>query len=266
MTSNTLMDFASAAKLPPEPGQAVFLGRIGYGVAWKLQQLLVEARQNGQLSDTLLLCEHDDVITLGRRQSGPANVLLRKFPIFEIERGGDATYHGPGQLVGYPICFLRPGPDPAQPFGEQDLHGFLRAIEEGLLLLLRRYGVACGRKPNYTGIWTADQTGKLASLGVAVRRWVTSHGFALNVTTDLSRFFAINPCGMAAQVMSSLAALGTTVDGQPVSVDNLVAPCAAAMGESLGRQFVLRSVEESGLLPFLREAEQHPELPAFSPS
>ena len=107
----------------------------------------------------------------------------------EIERGGDATYHGPGQLVGYPICFLRPGPDPAQPFGEQDLHGFLRAIEEGLLHLLRLCGVACDRKPKYTGVWTADQTGKLVSLGVAVRRWVTSHGFALNVTTDLSRFW-----------------------------------------------------------------------------
>ncbi len=258
------MSFPSG--LPIVDGQAVFLGRIGYGVAWKLQQLLVEARQNGQLSDTLLLCEHPDVITLGRRQTGPANVLLRRFPIFEIERGGDATYHGPGQLVGYPICALRPGSNPAEPFGEQDLHGFLRAIEEGLLDLLRRLGVGCDRKPKYTGIWTADHAGKLASLGVAVRRWVTSHGFALNVTTDLSRFYAINPCGMAAQVMTSLAALGVTVEGQPVTVERLLLPCAESIGPALGRRFVLRTVEESGLLPLLDLALQQPELPRFSPS
>lgn len=265
MTAIPIEDLAAAAKLPPVDGQAVFLGRMGYGVAWKLQQLVVEARQNGQIPDTLLLCEHDDVITLGRRQTGPANVLLRRFPIFEIERGGDATYHGPGQLVGYPICFLRPGPDPAQPFGEQDLHGFLRALEEGLLHLLRLCGVACDRKPKYTGVWTADQTGKLVSLGVAVRRWVTSHGFALNVTTDLSRFLAINPCGMSAQVMTSLAALGVQWDGKPVSVDALIAPCAASLGASLGRRFGLRSVEEAGLADLLRQAKQTPELPAFSP-
>jgi lipoyl(octanoyl) transferase len=119
----------------------VFLGRIDYGVAWKLQQLARRAASAGtRLPDTLLLCEHSDVITVGRRQTGQGNVIERRFPIFEIERGGDVTYHGPGQLVGYPIVALRPSPDPARPFGEQDLHGYLRALEEGLLMLLSRAG------------------------------------------------------------------------------------------------------------------------------
>jgi len=256
-------DFASAAHLPVVDGQAVFLGRIDYGVAWKLQQLVVEQRQQGRLLDTLLLCEHDDVITIGRRQSGPGNILERRFPIYALERGGDATYHGPGQFVGYPICVLRPSSDPALPFGEQDLHGYLRALEEGLLLLLGECGVRCDRKPRYTGIWTADHLGKIASLGVAVRRWVTSHGFALNVTTDLTRFFAINPCGMQAEIMTSLARLQAQLDGQPVSVASLVTPCARTLGQALGRRFALRSIAEAGLLPMLAEATQHPEQPIF---
>jgi len=256
---NQPSDFASAAGLPLVEGQAVFLGRIDYGVAWKLQQLVVEQRQQNRLPDTLLLCEHHDVITVGRRQTGQANVLERRFPIFGIERGGDVTYHGPGQLVGYPIVALRPSPDPARPFGEQDLHGYLRALEDGLLLLLTELGVACDRKPSYTGIWTADKTGKLASLGVAVRRWVTSHGFALNVTTELSRFFAINPCGMQAQIMTSLQQLGAMLDGQPVTLERLTTPCAKAIGQALGRRFVLRNVADSGLGPLLDEAAAHPE-------
>ena len=259
MTSKQVMDFASAAKLPIIDGQAVYLGRIDYGVAWKLQQLLVAQRQQGLLPDTLLLCEHSDVITVGRRQTGQGNIIDRRFPVFEIERGGDATYHGPGQLVGYPILALRPSLDPAPAYGEQDLHGYLRALEEGLLMLVSECGVACDRKPRYTGIWTADHQGKLASLGVAVRRWVTSHGFALNVSTELSRFFAINPCGMQAQVMTSLQRLGAELDGQAVSVERLIEPCARAMGRALGRRFRLRAVAESGLAALLSEAELHPE-------
>lgn len=254
-------DLASSAKLPPVAGQAVYLGCIDYGVAWKLQQLVVEQRQLGLLPDTLLLCEHGDVITVGRRQTGIGNVLERRFPVFEIERGGDVTYHGPGQLVGYPIVALRPSEDPAQPFGEQDLHAFLRALEDGLMELCRGCGIVCDRKPRYTGVWTADLRYKLASLGVAVRRWVTSHGFALNVTTDLTRFFAINPCGMQAEVMSSLAQLGGQRDGQPVSLQGLLGPCAQAIGDALGRSFPLRSVADSGLAPLLQEATLRPELP-----
>ncbi len=257
-------DLPSLTKLPPVAGQAVFLGRIDYGVAWKLQQLAVEQRQLGLLPDTLLLCEHSDVITVGRRQTGLGNVLERRFPVFEIERGGDVTYHGPGQLVGYPIVALRPSEDPAQPFGEQDLHAFLRALEEGLIRLCGDCGIACDRKPRYTGVWTADLRWKLASLGVAVRRWVTSHGFALNVTTDMTRFFAINPCGMQAEVMSSLLQRGAQREGQPVTLESLLEPCALAMGDALGRRFPLTSVADSGLGPLLEEALLRPELPRLT--
>jgi lipoyl(octanoyl) transferase len=257
-------DLASAAKLSPVVGQSVYLGRIDYGVAWKLQQLAVEQRQLGQIPDTLLLCEHSDVITVGRRQTGLGNVLERRFPVFEIERGGDVTYHGPGQLVGYPIVALRPSEDPALPFGEQDLHAFLRALEEGLIRLCGDCGIVCDRKPRYTGVWTPDLRWKLASLGVAVRRWVTSHGFALNVTTDLTRFSAINPCGMQAEVMSSLAQLGAQLHGQSVTVELLLGPCARAIGDALGRRLPLRSLAESGLGPLLDEARLRPELPRLT--
>jgi len=118
-------------------------------------------------------------------------------PVFEIERGGDVTYHGPGQLVGYPILKLREN--------EHDLHQYLRNLEEAMIRVLARYGIAGERNPGYTGVWSGGR--KLASIGVAVKRWVTLHGFALNVTTDLARFRAINPCGLEASVMASIQSL-----------------------------------------------------------
>ena len=245
--------------------QSYWLGRARYAPVHELQRELVQARIDGHIGDTLLLLEHEPVVTLGRGAKAE-HVLVSVeerarigLDLEETGRGGDVTYHGPGQLVGYPIVALRPSPDPARPFGEQDLHGYLRALEDGLLLLLTELGVACDRKPSYTGIWTADKTGKLASLGVAVRRWVTSHGFALNVTTELSRFFAINPCGMQAQIMTSLQQLETMLDGQPVTLERLTTPCAKAIGQALGRRFVLRNVADSGLGPLLDEAAAHPE-------
>ena len=136
------------------------------------------------------------MITLGRRQSATANVLAPgDIPMFEIERGGDVTYHGPGQLVGYPIFKLDGD--------ERDLHAYLRSLEEALIGVCADVGLAGRRNPGWTGVWIGER--KVASIGIAVRRWVTMHGFALNVATDLSRFAAINPCGLDAAVMTSLS-------------------------------------------------------------
>ncbi len=120
-------------------------------------------------------------------------------PVFAIERGGDVTYHGPGQLVAYPIFLLREA--------ERDLHGYLRGLEEAILRTLADFRIAGARRPGLTGVWTADEDTprKLASIGVAVRKWVTMHGLALNVNTDLARFAAIHPCGLDARVMTSMA-------------------------------------------------------------
>jgi lipoyl(octanoyl) transferase len=163
-----------------------------------LQQDLVASRQADSIPDTLILVEHPDVITLGR-SAKPSNVLCPgEIPVVHIERGGDVTYHGPGQLVAYPIFLLREG--------ERDLHRFLRSLEEVLIRTLADFGLAGIREPGKTGVWIAHDGGsrKLASIGVAVRKWVTLHGLALNVTTDLARFGAIHPCGFDAAVMTSM--------------------------------------------------------------
>ncbi len=179
-----------------KPARVIDLQRREYGEVWKLQQELVLARQRDEIVDTLVLVEHPEVITLGRRQSSQANVVAAgDIPVFEIERGGDVTYHGPGQLVGYPIFKLDGD--------ERDLHAYLRNLEEALIGVAADVGVAACRNPGWTGVWIGER--KVASLGIAVRKWVTMHGFALNVATDLSRFSAINPCGLDAGVMTSLS-------------------------------------------------------------
>ncbi|MGD0839005.1 MAG: lipoyl(octanoyl) transferase LipB [Polyangia bacterium] len=163
-----------------------------------LQQELVQARHLGEVEDTLVLVEHPEVITSGR--SGKAHDILAAgpIPVIAVERGGQVTYHGPGQLVAYPIFWLRED--------ERDLHAFLRGLEQALILTLRDFAILATRRPGKTGVWTTDQPDarKLASIGIAVRKWVTFHGLALNVATDLSRFAAINPCGFAAEVMTSM--------------------------------------------------------------
>jgi lipoate-protein ligase B len=164
-----------------------------------LQQDLVAERQAGTIPDTLVLVEHPDAITLGR-SARPDNVLdAGGIPVFAVERGGDVTYHGPGQLVAYPVFLLRES--------ERDLHRYLRGLEETVLRTLADFHIAGTRRSGLTGVWTAEETAprKLASIGVAVRRWVTLHGLALNVTTDLARFAAIHPCGFDASVMTSMA-------------------------------------------------------------
>lgn len=260
----------------PAVGEAVYLGEVDYGVAWRLQQILVEERAlspgSPELSDVLLLCQHPDVITVGRRQAAQANILSRRFPLFEIERGGDVTYHGPGQLVGYPILWLRPpvvgpdGPDPNNKWGERDLHAYLRKLEDGLIELCDECGVPAGRREGLTGVWTADGGRKLASMGIAVRRWVTFHGFALNVTTDLARFATMNPCGLSAQVMGSLAAAGARYEGEPVSVESLLEPAARCVGACLDRRFRLLPLAESCVASRLPQAEREALLPVPDPA
>ncbi len=164
-----------------------------------MQRDLLAQRQAGSIPDTLVLVEHPDTITMGR-SARPDNLLdAGGIPVFAIERGGDVTYHGPGQLVAYPIFLLRES--------ERDLHRFLRGLEETTLRTLADFGLAGARRPGLTGVWTGDESPprKLASIGVAVRKWVTLHGLALNVNTDLARFGAIHPCGFDAGVMTSMA-------------------------------------------------------------
>jgi lipoate-protein ligase B len=203
-----------------EPLRVVDLGTRPFEEVWKHQLELVAARQRDEIPDTLLFVEHPHVITLGRGAKRENLLRPDDVPIFAIERGGDVTYHGPGQLVGYPILLLRQH--------ERDLHLYMRRLEEMLILAVGELGVTAGRRSGWTGVWTGER--KLASLGVAVKRWVTLHGFALNVATDLSRFAAINPCGLDAAVMTSVSA----VLGRPVTLDALkpaVARHAAAVFE-----------------------------------
>ncbi len=189
---------------PPRTLAVAELGRVPYGDALALQRRLADDRIAGTLPhDTLLLLEHPPVITLGRgtRDSSlpiPVDALRRRgIEVHEIERGGDVTYHGPGQLVGYPIFDLQQH--------RQDLHWYLRQIEEALIVALGPFGIAATRNPPHTGVWTQPPEGrKIASIGIHVRQWVTWHGFALNVTTDLSAFELIVPCGIPNVVMTSV--------------------------------------------------------------
>jgi lipoate-protein ligase B len=205
-------------------GVWVDLGVREYADTWGLQKRLVARRQAGEIPDVLLLVEHPHVVTLGRKASARDNLLDgAAMPVFEIERGGDATYHGPGQLVGYPILRLDDE--------ERDLHAFLRALEEGLIRACASVGLEGRRNPGWTGVWIGER--KVASIGIAVRRWVTLHGFALNVATELERFAAINPCGLEARVMSSLS----VESGRALTVDQLKPRVALELGATLHRDF-----------------------------
>jgi len=181
------------------------LGLIGYEEALALQKQLVEDRKNGRIPDQLLLLEHPPVITLGvKARSNLTNVLqtpetLAKMGVglFEAGRGGDVTYHGPGQLVGYPIFDLKPD--------RCDVHRYVRDLEEVLIRAVATFGVQAGRVAGLTGIWVGDE--KLAAIGVRISRWVTSHGVALNVNTDLANFGLIVPCGITDKGVTSLQRL-----------------------------------------------------------
>lgn len=179
----------------------VGLGRMPYGEALTLQRSLAHRKVAGELpQDILLLVEHPPVVTLGRGFKAehlptPKEFLAaRHVELFEAERGGDVTFHGPGQLVGYPIFDLKDH--------KQDLHWYLRQLEAALMAVVQDFGLPAERNEGYTGVWTSGR--KLASIGVHVKQWVTWHGFALNVLTDLSYFDLIVPCGIPDVVMTSL--------------------------------------------------------------
>lgn len=171
------------------------VGRMPYAEAWDLQKRRAVERADGRVEeDALILVEHDHVITLGRRTS-PENFKPQGIPVFQVERGGDATYHGPGQLVGYPIMRL----------SSPNVQRFVRDIEEVLIRATRSFGVDSGRSDGHPGVWVDGK--KVASIGVAVVNWVTLHGFALNVNTDLSYFRLIKPCGLDPETMTSMERL-----------------------------------------------------------
>ncbi len=219
------MDDVPADK-PPFPAQVLDLGQRSYAEVWELQKSLVAQRQANASAAKLVLVEHHEVIPLGRGTHKENVLTPGNVPVFEIERGGDVTYHGPGQLVGYPIFLLRPA--------ERDLHRYLRNLEEALILACGRMGVAADREPGWTGVWSqAEPRRKLASLGVACKRWVTYHGFALNVNTDLNRFGLINPCGLQANVMGSVSSCLRT----PFALPAAKAPVVAAFAHVFGRRF-----------------------------
>ena len=174
------------------------LGTIGYEEAWALQRSLVEQRKAGDIPDTLLLLEHPHVFTLGRNAN--AEHLLERPPEVEIHqtnRGGDITYHGPGQLVGYPILDLSEI--------RKDVAWYVRSLEQALIGALAGFGISAGRKPGYTGVWVGEE--KVAAIGVHISRWVTSHGFALNVYPNLRYFEAIVPCGIREYGVTSMERL-----------------------------------------------------------
>ena len=196
------------------------LGSVGYQAALDLQKQLVEQRKQGRIPDQLLLLEHPPVITLGaRNHNARANVLetaeslaQKGVELFETGRGGDVTYHGPGQLVGYPIIEL--------PADRHDVHRYVRDLEEVLIQAVSDFGLAAARIPGLTGIWVGDN--KLAAIGVRISRWVTSHGFALNVSTDLSNFGLIVPCGITDKGVTSME----RVLGRPVPMAEVITAVA----------------------------------------
>jgi lipoyl(octanoyl) transferase len=193
------------------------LGRVPYADALALQRSLVEDRRAGRIPDTLLLVEHPHVLTLGVRGDGGRSHILatadalaaRGIEVHEAGRGGDITYHGPGQIVGYPIIDLNPD--------RRDVHRYVRDLETVLIRAAADYGIQAGRVEGLTGVWVGNE--KLAAIGVRIARWITSHGFALNVATDLDCFNLIVPCGIADRGVTSISRLlGRPIDPAEVEI------------------------------------------------
>jgi lipoyl(octanoyl) transferase len=205
------------------------LGRIEYADGVALQKDLVEARRAGTIPDTLLLLEHPPVITLGVKTRGgtphvladAATLAAHGIVVHESGRGGDVTYHGPGQLVGYPILDLNPD--------RRDVHRYVRDLEEVLIRAAATYGIVADRVAGLSGAWVGEE--KLAAIGVRISRWITSHGFALNVTTDLSHFGLIVPCGIGDRGVTSLSKLL----GRAVEMAEVEGRVVAAFAEVFGR-------------------------------
>ncbi len=207
------------------------LGAVPYSTALELQQTLVAQRQAAEIPDLLLLVEHPHVVTVGVSARHRLDNLLvtkadlagRGVELVDAPRGGDITYHGPGQAVGYPILDLRPD--------RCDVHRYVRDLEEVLIRTVARFNVKAGRVPGLTGVWVGED--KLAAIGVRFSRWVTSHGFALNVSTDLAYFDLIRPCGIHNRGVTSLDRLSAAPLSRTAVQDALAAEVAAVFGRRL---------------------------------
>ena len=205
------------------------LGRVGYDDALALQKRFVELRKADTIPDQLLLLEHPPVITLGVKTRAdrshvvatPQVLESEGVEVFESGRGGDVTYHGPGQIVGYPILDLRPD--------RCDVHRYVRDLEEVLIRAANSFAIVAHRSPGLTGVWVGDE--KLAAIGVRIARWITSHGFALNVSTNLAHFDLIVPCGIAGKGVTSLEKL----TGQPIPLALVEDAVALAFGDVFRR-------------------------------
>ncbi|HAK54060.1 MAG: lipoyl(octanoyl) transferase LipB [Vicinamibacterales bacterium] len=205
------------------------LGTVAYGDAVDLQRALVDDRRHGRVDDLLLLLEHPPVITRGasarnRRDhvlADPATLEAEAIDVVDTGRGGDVTYHGPGQLVGYPILDLKPD--------RCDVHRYVRDLEEVMIRAAAAFGVAAERVDGLTGVWVGDA--KLGAIGVRISRWITSHGFAINVDPDLSGFGHIVPCGIGDRGVTSLSA----ALGRPVTVDAAGDAIASSFGDVFQR-------------------------------
>ena len=209
-----------------KPLNTTWLGRVPYAPTFALQQSLAQRRGAGDVDDTLLLLEHDAVYTLGRRATD-AEVLLderaleaRGIAVEHTDRGGRVTYHGPGQLVGYPIIDIGLN---------ADLVAYVRSIERALIAVAATYGIAAGTVEGLTGVWVGDA--KLAAIGVHIARGITTHGFAINVSTDLSAFNGIVPCGIVDRGVTSIEALS----GMAPPVEEVAGRAGVALAQELGR-------------------------------
>ncbi len=207
-------------------------GRMEYARAHRLQKKLLGMRQREEIPDTLILLEHPPVLTMGRRAERE-NILASAerldelgIDVVEVERGGDVTYHGPGQVVGYPVMDLRRR--------GRDLGSFLRGLEEVLIRSLDAYGIEAGRRPPMTGVWAGSE--KIAAIGIAVSRWVTYHGFCLNVAPDLGHFSLIHPCGIREYGVTSIASV--TAPRSSPSREEVECEVARSFGEVFGLEMV----------------------------
>ncbi len=259
--------------MPARPARAAWLGRRRYGPIHALQKRLQEARMRGRGTDVVLLVEHEPVLTLGRGAHEenvllpPAELRARGVDREEVGRGGDVTYHGPGQLVGYPILDLRPD--------RCDVRRYVRSLAELMILIARDAGVEAGTVDGMIGVWAdadrpdawageawAGRPAKIGAIGVKISRWVTMHGFALNLAPDLAHFGMIVPCGIQDRPVASLASLG----GRPRSVRETALASAAPLARTL--DLTVRAVEDLedepdlegalGLSPIPLEAEHAP--------
>lgn len=214
------------------------LGVVPYGEALALQRALVDERKAGRIPDTLLLLEHPHVLTVGVKKDGHRHILAAPdrlsalgVEVFDTGRGGDVTYHGPGQLVGYPILNLDPD--------RRDVHQYVRDLEDVMIRVSADYGLEAGRIKGLSGTWIGAE--KIGAIGVRISRWITSHGFAFNVTTDLDFFRLIVPCGIADRGVTSLEARL----GRRVSMDEVALRVAARFQDVFGRAVARPSHRQS---------------------